>query len=134
LHSGGLSRCADFGGRCIRPAEPDIFRDCTVEQHDILRYECDLAPKAIERVVLNIYPVNEDAARSWLEEPAEQTDERRLSATALANDSHTLTGINVHVQMPQHRRAGAVPERHILKFNRPGDWAIERVCALLVQF
>ena len=54
VHTGGPCGVAHVGSRGIRPAEPDIFGDGSVQQNNFLRYKSDLAAKTLKRVVLNV--------------------------------------------------------------------------------
>ena len=80
----------------------DVIRHRTAEQVDVLLDDADVLPQALEGDVLDVLPVDEDAASRHLVEAGDEVAERRLAAAGRADQRQTLTGLDVKADMVEH--------------------------------
>ena len=85
-------RCRDhFLIRCVKPAVPDIFHDCSLEQPGILQYhsECITQFPAVE--ILDIMSIKTDCSAVYIIETHKQFYHRRFSGSGWSYDCDFLS-------------------------------------------
>ena len=65
--------------------------------------------------------VDQHAAFVHVVEPAEQVHERRLAAAALADDADRFAGLDLEVDVAEHRLVPLVAERDVLELDAALD-------------
>ena len=110
--------CLHLPGRRVRPAEPDVVGDRSLEQEVLLGDHDDLGAEHGVGQLPQVDPVQRDPARARVVEPAEQPRDRRLARAGLAHQGDRLPGRDVQVEPGQHEVV-PVAEGHRLEPHPP---------------
>ena len=99
-------------------AEGDVLSDRPTKQDRLLRHHADLSPKASEVHRIDIDSVNEHSTGLGLQQPRNQTHQRRLARAIGADDRYALAVLDRerHVLKGGSIRPG-VDHRHGVKFD-----------------
>ena len=92
-----------------------------VEEDGLLRHLRHLPPQRGQRQIAQIVAVDQNAARSHVEEARNQIHQRRFSCPAGPNDGKHLAGIHLKIDVVKNlvlALFGRVRESHILKSDR----------------
>src|SRR6267378_5398715 len=83
---------------------------------------------------MGVEAIDKNSARGRLQEARKHINECRLAATALADNSNTLAGLDLKTEILKDRQARPITEGDVLKFNRPCKRAVDWVRPLLRHF
>ena len=127
-----LSGALNHGGLHIRLPIGDVVAHRVVEEHGLLRDLRHLAAQRCQREVANILFVNEDAARSDIEEARNQIHQRRFPGSARAHQRQQFASANLQVHVVQNLMfafLSRVRETDVFKFHRLRE-PLERGCVV----
>src|SRR5262249_41460574 len=125
---------SDFAACGVWPAQTDVISNGGVQENSVLRHKGDFPAKTVERVVRNVDPVDINPSCCWFKETAKKLCQSCLAATAFADDSEALTGLNFQIQVLENRRPRAIAERDVLKLNETSNGTIHGVGFLFFHF
>ena len=113
-----LGREPDVGVGRVGPAVGDVRPDRVVEEHGRLLDERDRLPQRRQVERPQVGAVHAHAAARRVVEAAEEQAERGLAAARRADDRDVPPARDRERDVPEHRRAGLVGERHVAELER----------------
>jgi hypothetical protein len=102
----------------VRLAVGDVVAHRVVEEDGLLRHLGNLAAQRAERQVAQVVAVDENAARSHVEEARNQVDQRGLARAAGAHQRQHFAGAHLQIDVVQNlvlALFGRVGKAHIFK-------------------
>ena len=100
----------------------NVLGDREPEQDRFLPHDRDLRAQRVEGEIAHVEPVDRDPALHGIVEPRNESDERRLSASRLADDRDRRAGPHLEVDTLEHGLVDCVCEVDTLE----GDPALQR--------
>src|SRR5712691_3326723 len=98
-------------------SESDVFADRPAEEQGVLQHEANLPPQGLNKIVPDVFTVNQDGAAARIIEPRNQADESALTRAGCPYNRNFFTGSNTQVDPGQDGLPGFVFERNIAKFD-----------------
>ena len=92
-----LRRLHHFIPRGILPAVSDIFIDRAGKKINVLLYHTDILPQALNRIPMDIFPVQQNLPLVNIIKPGNQIAQRRLSATGRTHNGNLLALMNLQI-------------------------------------
>ncbi len=99
----------------VGPAEGEVLAHGRREEERVLRDHADLAAQRVERHVAHVGAVDRHAPALDVVEARDQRRERRLPGAGVADQRDRLPGLELEVDVVQHRPRGVVAEGHALE-------------------
>ena len=112
LGTTGASRGAYFFVGCVGFGVGDVGADRVREEERIFEHDSDLAAKRGEGDVTHVDPVDQYPALRHVVEAGQQRGDRGLARSAGSDERDDLAGLDVQVELIEHRRAPRVAEAH----------------------
>ena len=111
----GLQGRRDLIVHGVRSPVPDVVGHARVEDEGILFDDTDVAAHVLEREFPHVLPVEEHTALFGVEETREEIGQRRLTASARADDRDDLTGGDLQVDAIEDLSTAAETEADTLE-------------------
>ena len=96
----------------VGPRERDVVAHGAREEERLLRHDAELAAERLDGHVAQVEAVDAHAPRGRVVEARDELGDGRLPRAGRPDERHRLAGVDVEVDVAQHRDRGVVPERH----------------------
>src|SRR5947209_17329835 len=95
----------------------DVLTNRPLEQHRFLKYQADILPQHMQRVLTDIKPIDLDRTVLKIVEARDQFRERRFPTARVADQGYLATGWNMERNALENGPVLLIAETHILKGN-----------------
>src|SRR5215204_467846 len=103
----------------VRPAERDVLAHRVREEERILRDDPDLPPQGDQLRLPHVETVDGHPAGGGVVEPRNQGRERRLAGARVADQCDCAAGLELEVDVAEHRALEVIAEGDMLEANTP---------------
>src|SRR5713101_8193886 len=103
-------------------SESDVFADCPAEEQGVLQHEANLPAQGLNKIVPDVFTVNQDGAAARIIEPWNQADESALTRAGSPYNRNFFTGSDMQVDPGKNGLPGLVFERNIAEL----DFSLDR--------
>src|SRR5260221_1095791 len=117
-HLGGAE---DFGLARLRLAVSQVLEHRPVEQRDILLHDGDRLPQALLGHLGYVLPVDQNPSRRGLIEPLKQGEDGRLAGAGSPDETESLAGRDMQVEILEYAVAVEIAEADILERDRAAE-------------
>ena len=120
-------RADDPGGvdhilaRCTFTAVLDVFVDRVGKQERLLQHHADAPAERVLGDIAHVVSVYQHLAFPDVVEAMDERRDARFAGPGRANQCDDLAGLHLEADVPEHRLAGIVAERHVAKLDRAVD-------------
>ncbi len=123
MRAGQFGRFLDLRLGWLQPAVADVLADGAREQVRRLQHHADARLDGVQRQVGVVMPADQDAPAFGLIEAAQQVDDGGLAAAGGAHQGDGLAGLDVQVEVLDHRLVVLIPEVHMVENDVAADGA-----------